>query len=127
MTFNSGWNEQTGLTGITVGGDFCVVGETVNQFVPSFGFTRGNVGDPIRSWFRYSPIEPTWDEFNPGGAPSNLMIRALVVQTSITTAAPVGGMVMPANTLALVAPWLAVIGLVGCIGTLVVVAKKRRQ
>jgi hypothetical protein len=40
---------------------------------------------------------------------------------------PVGGVVIPANTLALVAPWLAVIGLVGCIGTVVVVAKKRRQ
>jgi hypothetical protein len=39
---------------------------------------------------------------------------------------PVGGVVIPANTLALVAPWLAVIGLVGCIGTVVVVAKKRR-
>jgi hypothetical protein len=41
-------------------------------------------------------------------------------------AAPVGGVVTPANTLALVAPWLAVIGLVGCIGTVAVVVKKRR-
>jgi hypothetical protein len=32
---------------------------------------------------------------------------------------------MPANTFAIAAPWLAVIGLVGCIGTAVVVAKKR--
>jgi len=38
---------------------------------------------------------------------------------------PVGGVVMPANTFAIAAPWLAVIGLVGCIGTAVVVAKKR--
>jgi hypothetical protein len=38
---------------------------------------------------------------------------------------PVGGLVIPANTLALVAPWLVVIGLVGCIGAVVVVAKKR--
>jgi hypothetical protein len=36
------------------------------------------------------------------------------------------GVVMPANTLALVSPWLAVVGLVACIGTVVVVAKKRR-
>jgi hypothetical protein len=43
-----------------------------------------------------------------------------------TCAPAVGGLVMPANTLALVAPWLAIIGLVGCIGTVVVVAKKRR-
>jgi hypothetical protein len=37
----------------------------------------------------------------------------------------VGGVVMPANNFAIVAPWLAIIGLVGCIGTAVVVRKKR--
>ncbi|MGD0549830.1 MAG: hypothetical protein ABSA81_04710 [Candidatus Bathyarchaeia archaeon] len=42
-------------------------------------------------------------------------------------AGPVGGVVMPANTLAIVTPWLAVIGLVGCIGTVGVVAKKRES
>jgi hypothetical protein len=41
------------------------------------------------------------------------------------TAAPVGGVMMPANNLAIVAPWLAVIGVVGCIGTIAVIAKKR--
>jgi hypothetical protein len=40
-------------------------------------------------------------------------------------AVPVGGVLTPANTFAIVAPWLAVIGVVGCIGTIVVVAKKR--
>jgi len=39
----------------------------------------------------------------------------------------VGGVVMPANTLALAAPWLAVIGAVGCLGTIVVVARKREK
>jgi hypothetical protein len=38
---------------------------------------------------------------------------------------PVGGVVMPAN-FAIVAPWLAVIGLAACIGTVVVVAKKHQ-
>jgi hypothetical protein len=42
------------------------------------------------------------------------------------TVAPVGGVVMPANTFALVAPWLAVIGLVGCIGVVGVVVKRHR-
>jgi hypothetical protein len=37
----------------------------------------------------------------------------------------VGGCVQPVNTFELLSPWLAVIGLVGCIGTVVVVAKKR--
>jgi hypothetical protein len=53
------------------------------------------------------------------------MIRALV--DPLGCAAAVGGVVIPANTLALVAPWLAVIGLVGCIGIVVVVAKKRKK
>jgi hypothetical protein len=38
---------------------------------------------------------------------------------------PVGGVISPVNTLAVLAPWLAVIGLVGCAATVVVVAKKR--
>ena len=42
------------------------------------------------------------------------------------TCCPVGGCVQPANTLALVSPWMAVIGLVGCIGAVAAVAKKRR-
>jgi hypothetical protein len=40
-------------------------------------------------------------------------------------APPVGGVVIPANTLALVSPWLAVIGSVGCIGAAVVITRKR--
>lgn len=39
--------------------------------------------------------------------------------------AVVGGVVIPTNTLAILSPWLAVIGLIGCIGAAVVVARKR--
>ena len=39
----------------------------------------------------------------------------------------VGGCVQPVNTFALVAPWLAVIGLVGCVTAVAVVAKKREK
>jgi hypothetical protein len=39
---------------------------------------------------------------------------------------PVGGLVMPVNTSAVLALWLAVIAVVGGIGTVVVVARKRR-
>jgi hypothetical protein len=52
----------------------------------------------------------------------DFLLRAYVDPVS----GPVGGIMIPVNTLALVAPWLAVVGLVGCIGTVVVVAKKRR-
>jgi len=37
----------------------------------------------------------------------------------------VGGCVEPVNTFAMLSPWLAVIDLVGCIGAVVVLAKKR--
>jgi hypothetical protein len=47
------------------------------------------------------------------------------IQTVTFCPSPVGGVVLPANTLAVLAPWLAVIGLAGCIGTAVVIAKKR--
>ena len=39
----------------------------------------------------------------------------------------VGGAVYDINKAALFSPWLAVVGLVGCIGTVVVVAKKREM
>ena len=48
-------------------------------------------------------------------------------QVSAPAGAPVGGFVESVNKLNVLAPWLVVIGLVGCIGTVVVVAKKRRQ
>ena len=41
-------------------------------------------------------------------------------------ACAVGGCVQPVNSFALLSPWLAILGLVGCIGTIVVVAKRRR-
>jgi hypothetical protein len=42
---------------------------------------------------------------------------------------PVGGVVAPVNTFVILGPWLAVIGVVGCIGTVVAVAKpwKKRE
>ena len=49
------------------------------------------------------------------------------VPSTCPSCASVGGCVQPVNTFALVSPWLAVIGLVGCIGTVAVVVKKRHQ
>lgn len=39
----------------------------------------------------------------------------------------VGGVVMPTNTLTVLGPWLALVGLVGCISVVVVVAEKRHS
>jgi len=50
-----------------------------------------------------------------------------LVLTFGNAAAAVGGVVIPVKAFAVLAPWLAVIGVVGCIGTVFVVAKKRRQ
>jgi len=49
----------------------------------------------------------------------------VLVLTFGNAAAAVGGVVIPVKAFAVLAPWLAVIGLVACIGTAVVVAKKR--
>lgn len=48
------------------------------------------------------------------------------IDYTLGTCPVVGGVVQPVNTFALVAPWLAVIGLVGC-GAIVVVAAKKRH
>lgn len=61
--------------------------------------------------------------------PKNLVVEEIETWSILYTGAsgPVGGVMEPVNTFALISPWLAVIGLVGCIGTVVVVAKKRQS
>lgn len=51
------------------------------------------------------------------------IVRCTFTNSPLTEA--VGGVVIPANTLAFVAPLLAVIAVVCCIGTVVVVKKRR--
>jgi hypothetical protein len=45
---------------------------------------------------------------------------------TLGNAAAVGGVVIPVNMFAVLAPWLAVIGVVGCIVTVAIVARKRQ-
>jgi hypothetical protein len=45
--------------------------------------------------------------------------------TDPTCPPAVGGVVTTVNAFAILAPWIAALGLVGCIGTAVVVGKKR--
>jgi hypothetical protein len=59
--------------------------------------------------------------------PGNVMDGEATAEYNTECPPAVGGVVEPANTFAVLVPWLAVIGLVGCIGTVFVVAKKRRQ
>ena len=61
-----------------------------------------------------------------GSASAQFTVGQQCPTAPFCSTAPVGGCVQPANTFALVSPWLALIGLVGCIGTVAVVARKRR-
>jgi hypothetical protein len=54
------------------------------------------------------------------------LIGSATFNVPSTCCPAVGGCVQPVNTFALLSPWLTAIGLIGCIGTVVVVAKKRR-
>jgi hypothetical protein len=72
------------------------------------------------------PVTTTFT-YRPGGV--DIKITAIDGVDCTFTNSPispaVGGVVMPANTLAILAPWLAVIGVVGCLGTVAAVVKKR--
>jgi hypothetical protein len=69
-----------------------------------------------------SPVTMTWSGTNIYGW------TLIAVQLEPTTStAPVGGVVMPANMFAIAAPWLAFIGLVGCVGTVVVVSNRCKK
>jgi len=73
--------------------------------------------------------EPSTFTFIPGEGVTITFVAPDYVVCTFTNSPitpAVGGVVIPANTLALVAPWLAVIGLVGCIATVAVIIRKRR-
>jgi hypothetical protein len=101
----------------------------------------------LEVWIHYSDRSDLWQELSPTDEWSfvhiDLDTAKLVVAVEAYVGAyygginvddfdleacpaAVGGVVMPANMLALVSPWLAVIGVVGCISTIAVIAKKRR-
>jgi hypothetical protein len=87
-------------------------GCTLSNLVSEYAFVRGAGLD-----LNLQLLAPTWV------CDSGYLHLTLTFGSAVA----VGGVVIPVNTFAVLAPWLAVIGLVGCIGTVVVVAKKRRQ
>lgn len=75
------------------------------------------------------PDGTEWVNSRSGPSPGwrQYLDRDLAFKTYVAAAeGPVGGVVIPANSFALVAPWLGVIGVVGCIGTAVVVARRKK-
>jgi hypothetical protein len=105
------WNDAP--LNIVVTGDFYIAVQWIGEY-PDIGY---DTTPPVigRSYFG---TPGNWG--NPVGTLDS-MIRA-----EVDAIGAVGGVVVPVNTLAVLAPWLAVIGLVA-IGTLVVVAKKREK
>jgi hypothetical protein len=96
---------------------------TVREVVPS-----GWVASVNCEGFIFVGREPSTFEYIPGGVIITFVAPDNVVCTFTNSRAPaVGGVVIPANTLAVLGPWLAVIGLVACVGTAVVIVKKRRS
>jgi hypothetical protein len=56
---------------------------------------------------------------------ANIFTGRALFDVPSTCCAAVGGCVQPVNTFTMLSPWLAAIGLIGCVGTVAVVAKKR--
>lgn len=95
-----------------VTGDFWVAVEYLTANSPYLGIDTSSVGG--RS---YSGYPGFW---NPG-VRANLMIRAVIE----CVGAPVGGVVMPTNTLAILSPYLALAGLIAVVSTVVAAKRKR--
>jgi hypothetical protein len=101
---------------------------TITEKVPDGWFVadiscEGVVGFPEPSEFEFIPGEGVVISYVAEDTVTCVFTNSPVPPPEVP---PVGGVVLPANTHALFAPWLAVIGLIICIGTAVVVAKRRQ-
>ncbi len=118
-----GWNTvDVSGSNLVVSGDFFVVIE--QAIIATVGYDDAASNFEGRSVYGDSVAGVTANSCCGPGGSHNLMIRAEIDPTAY--GAPVGGFVESVNKLTVLAPWFAVIGLVGCVGTIVVVAKKRR-
>jgi hypothetical protein len=105
--------------GIVVTGDFFLI---LNKVGTTGSLDNGLVSPPPDRSFIGDSLPGLVPLFPPDH--NNFLLR---VDVDPISPAAVGGIVTPVNTFVIFAPWLAVIGVVACIGTVVVVAKKRRQ
>jgi len=108
-----GWSDVD-LTSrsIIVTGDFYVAFEWLEVIFPILGHDQHTAWSG-RSYWKGN----TADSWKQQGPPTNYMIRAVVEEPP-----RIGGVVSPINTLAIVAPYLAAIGLVAAVAI-----KKRRN
>jgi hypothetical protein len=136
------WNTVDGTTNWgTPGGDFTVTGaasSTVADITSAPVYMTWDVTTIVKAWIEggqpnYGFLIKDLNEGSIYGAVfasreqgSNMPILTVDYAAPVHPFTPVGGIVVPVDTIAVLAPWMAVIGLVGCISTVVVVAKKRR-
>jgi hypothetical protein len=109
------WSDPVGL----IAGQDCLGG---SFFDPSVPVCRFLVSESASCGTRYTV---TWS-VKGTTAPNAPISEDLGSGLFEVSCCAVGGCVQPVNTFGLIAPWLAVIGLVGCISTVAVVARKRR-
>ena len=98
---------------VLVSGDFYIAIKYLTQYNPSIGLDT-NAPIDLRSYYGYPAFLTSMTS-------GDLMIRAVIE----VPPAPVGGVVMPTNTLAILAPFAALAGLVAVVSAVVVVKKRR--
>jgi len=114
----NGWNDaDLSAKNIVVTGDFYVAIEWLVYAEPDIGYDKTSPDG--RSYGGFGPPNP-WFPFVDG----DHMIRAVVEQVLAPT--PVGGIAVPANKLAILAPYLALVGLVGAVTAAVAIQRKRK-
>jgi hypothetical protein len=117
-----GWYDvDVSSKNIIVSGDF-YVGFTGNT--PNPVLVGADTEDRAPDSYSGGPVGYTGPSWTSWGNVFHLLIRVEVDQPAPPTG-PVGGFVEPVNKLAVLAPWLAVIGLVSCVSAMV--AGKRRS
>lgn len=92
------------------------IGCSLTNLVSQYAFVKGGGLN-----LSLQLLAATW--FCDLGQPSHLHLTL----TFGNAAAPVGGVIIPVSALGVLAPWLAAVGIVGCIVTVLAVAKKRRS
>jgi hypothetical protein len=106
------WNRS-----IVVSEEFCVAAEWLTNSQPVFG-SSNRTRSPYPSHSYYN-VGEGWTSQTSG----DFMIRASVQEYKPANQ----GLIRPTNDLATISPWLVVIGLVGCMAIVVLVARKRRR
>jgi hypothetical protein len=140
----STWNSRdTGVPWTTAGGVWTTEGYASSIVPPSYGqWMSWDVTGIVKDWIESNQPNNGFIIRDPNDGVSSTDAAAIfrlrqwtsesvrpVLKIDYTAGScpeeAVGGVVIPADAFAIVAPWLAVIGLVGCIGTAAVLARKR--